>query len=115
MTPPCPATCLCRALRVNRAAIVICILLHSSDSFQISELVCFTEFFDFSDKDEKLLSALKSVEYSSRYALGLFFEEGAQVRLKDEETAAQYITNDPVARFVALDNKKRGKGNDSFF
>lgn len=60
------------------------------------------------EKDEKLLSDLKSVEYSSRYALGLFYEEGAQVRLKDTGTAAQYITNDPIARFVALDNKKRG-------
>lgn len=57
-----------------------------------------------------MLSDLKSVEYSSRYALGLFYEEGAQVRLKDMGTAAQYITNDPIARFIALDNKKRGAG-----
>lgn len=71
--------------------------------------------FDFSDKDEKLLSDLKSVEYSSRYALGLFFEEGAQVSLKDEETAAQYITNNPIARFIALDNKKRAAGKTALF
>lgn len=60
------------------------------------------------DKDAKLLSDLKSVEYSSRYALGLFYEEGAQVSLKDEKAAAQYITNDPIARFIAVDNRKRG-------
>lgn len=65
------------------------------------------------DKDEKLLSDLKSVEYSSRYALGLFFEDGAQVSLRDEGTAAQYITSNPVARFIALDNKKRAADTGS--
>ncbi|KAG0712540.1 Renalase [Chionoecetes opilio] len=65
------------------------------------------------DQDDKLLSDLKSVEYSSRYALGLFFEEGAQVSLGEGGAAARYISSDPIARFIALDNKKRGSGGPS--
>ena len=66
--------------------------------------------FDVSDKDEKLLSDLQSVEYSSRYALGLFYEEGAEVSLNNKGTAAQYITSNPVARFIAIDDRKRSIG-----
>ncbi|XP_042238920.1 renalase-like isoform X2 [Homarus americanus] len=63
---------------------------------------------DVIEKDEKLRSSLQSVDYSSRYALGLFYEEDASISLQDE-AAAQYITNDSIFRFVAIDNKKRGQ------
>lgn len=66
-----------------------------------------------SDGDEKLRSNLQSVDYSSRYALGLFYEDGAEVALEDRDAAAQYITNHPVIRFVALDHRKRGAGGCS--
>lgn len=65
----------------------------------------------FPDKDEKLRSGLQAVDYSSRYALGLFFEPGATVSLRNG-ASAQYVTNDPVIRFVAVDNEKRGIGKD---
>ncbi|XP_071540579.1 renalase-like isoform X3 [Panulirus ornatus] len=62
---------------------------------------------DIIEKDDKLRAGLQSVDYSSRYALALFFEEDVNVSLEDE-AAAQYISSDPVLRFVAVDNKKRG-------
>ncbi len=54
---------------------------------------------------------LESVEYSSRYALGLFFDgkDSDKVRLEDGGgAAAKYITDDPVFRFASLDGAKRG-------
>lgn len=65
---------------------------------------------DVLDKNEKLRLALQSVDYSSRYALGLFFEEDVNIKLKNN-ASAQYVTNDPVVRFIAVDNKKRGLEN----
>ncbi|NP_001087333.1 renalase, FAD-dependent amine oxidase L homeolog [Xenopus laevis] len=47
---------------------------------------------------------LKSVRYSSRYALGLFYEAGAQIHVP---WAAKYITDNPCIRFISVDNKKR--------
>ncbi|XP_061491382.1 renalase isoform X2 [Rhineura floridana] len=47
---------------------------------------------------------LESVSYSSRYALGLFYEAGTQI---DVPWAAQYISNNPCIRFISIDNKKR--------
>ncbi|XP_068247553.1 renalase-like isoform X2 [Palaemon carinicauda] len=65
---------------------------------------------DTLENDEKLRSSLLSVDYSSRYALGLFFDEGAEIKLKNG-SSAQYIANDSIVRFVAIDNKKRGLEN----
>ncbi|XP_076069546.1 renalase-like isoform X2 [Oratosquilla oratoria] len=59
------------------------------------------------NSDRQLYEGLTSVEYSSRYALGLFYEEGTNLSLP-EDAAAQYISNDPIMRFVAIDNIKRG-------
>ncbi|XP_037761646.1 renalase isoform X4 [Chelonia mydas] len=50
---------------------------------------------------------LESVSYSSRYALGLFYEAGTWI---DVPWAAQYITNNPCIRFISIDNKKRNIG-----
>uniref|UniRef100_A0A667HLU2 Renalase, FAD dependent amine oxidase n=1 Tax=Lynx canadensis TaxID=61383 RepID=A0A667HLU2_LYNCA len=47
---------------------------------------------------------LESVRYSSRYALGLFYEAGTKI---DVPWAGQYITSNPCTRFISIDNKKR--------
>ncbi|XP_054222202.1 renalase isoform X6 [Homo sapiens] len=47
---------------------------------------------------------LEAVSYSSRYALGLFYEAGTKI---DVPWAGQYITSNPCIRFVSIDNKKR--------
>ncbi|XP_054428781.1 renalase [Pteronotus mesoamericanus] len=47
---------------------------------------------------------LESVSYSSRYALGLFYEAGTKI---DVPWAGQYISSNPCIRFISIDNKKR--------
>uniref|UniRef100_K7EF18 Renalase, FAD dependent amine oxidase n=1 Tax=Ornithorhynchus anatinus TaxID=9258 RepID=K7EF18_ORNAN len=47
---------------------------------------------------------LESASYSSRYALGLFYEAGTEI---DVPWAARYISSNPCIRFVSIDNKKR--------
>ncbi|XP_074855626.1 renalase isoform X2 [Carettochelys insculpta] len=54
---------------------------------------------------------LESVSYSSRYALGLFYEAGTWI---DVPWAAQYITNNPCIRFISIDNKKRSIESSEF-
>ncbi|XP_064001055.1 renalase isoform X2 [Pogoniulus pusillus] len=47
---------------------------------------------------------LEAVSYSSRYALGLFYEAGRDI---DVPWAMRYISDHPCLRFVALDSRKR--------
>ncbi|KAG9484991.1 hypothetical protein GDO78_008216 [Eleutherodactylus coqui] len=47
---------------------------------------------------------LETVSYSSRYALGLFYETGTRI---DVPWAAKYINDNPCIRFISIDNKKR--------
>ncbi|NXF93529.1 RNLS Renalase, partial [Eubucco bourcierii] len=47
---------------------------------------------------------LEAVSYSSRYALGLFYEAGRDI---DVPWAMWYISDHPCLRFVALDSRKR--------
>ncbi|XP_040463125.1 renalase isoform X1 [Falco naumanni] len=54
--------------------------------------------------NESQKQQLESVSYSSRYALGLFYEAGTWI---DVPWAAQYITDNPCIRFISIDNKKR--------
>ncbi|XP_045214188.2 renalase-like isoform X2 [Mercenaria mercenaria] len=54
-------------------------------------------------------SALQSVSYSSRFAVGLFYEPGTKL---DIPWAAKYITDNPCIRYVSVDNRKRGKNSD---
>ncbi|XP_005153776.1 renalase isoform X4 [Melopsittacus undulatus] len=54
--------------------------------------------------NESQKQQLESVSYSSRYALGLFYEAGTRI---DVPWAAQYLTNNPCIRFISIDNKKR--------
>jgi len=51
---------------------------------------------------------LEAVRYSSRYALGLFYDEGASLNLPFN---ASYLYEDPVFRFIAVDNVKRNRRN----
>ena len=52
-------------------------------------------------------SSLNQVEYSSRYALALYFSKEAQV---DLPWTAQYVNDHPCIRFVCVDSVKRGTG-----
>ncbi|KAM6306475.1 renalase [Aegotheles albertisi] len=54
--------------------------------------------------NESQKQQLESASYSSRYALGLFYEAGTGI---DVPWAAQYITDNPCVRFISIDNKKR--------
>ncbi|NWS37977.1 RNLS Renalase, partial [Probosciger aterrimus] len=54
--------------------------------------------------NESQKQQLESVSYSSRYALGLFYEAGTRI---DVPWAAQYIIDNPCIRFISIDNKKR--------
>ncbi|NXH15430.1 RNLS Renalase, partial [Bucco capensis] len=54
--------------------------------------------------NESQKQQLESVSYSSRYALGLFYEAGTGI---DVPWAAKYITDNPCVRFISIDNKKR--------
>ncbi|KAM9282128.1 renalase [Cariama cristata] len=54
--------------------------------------------------NESQKQQLESASYSSRYALGLFYEAGTWI---DVPWAAQYITDNPCIRFISIDNKKR--------
>jgi len=56
--------------------------------------------------DSSLLSALRSVQYSARYALGLFWDRPAALPVP---WGAQYVTGHPAVRYVAVDNVKRGQ------
>ncbi|XP_054687784.1 renalase [Grus americana] len=54
--------------------------------------------------NESQKQQLESASYSSRYALGLFYEASTRI---DVPWAAQYITDNPCIRFISIDNKKR--------
>lgn len=51
-----------------------------------------------------MLDELSSVVYNSRYALGLFYNDGVG---PDVDWDAQYFVDDPILRYVAIDNQKR--------
>ncbi|XP_053779161.1 renalase isoform X2 [Desmodus rotundus] len=53
---------------------------------------------------------LESVSYSSRYALGIFYEAGTKI---DVPWAGQYITSNPCIRFISIDNKKRNRASSA--
>jgi len=57
-------------------------------------------------EDQETLSNLKQVSYSTRFVLGLFFNKKVDLGIK---WASNYISKDPVIRFVSVDNIKRGR------
>ncbi|KFO23281.1 Transcriptional enhancer factor TEF-4 [Fukomys damarensis] len=68
-------------------------------------LLCTAHVFEVSTIiSECQRQQLESVNYSSRYALGLFYEAGTKI---DVPWAGKYITSNPCIRFVSIDNKKR--------
>ena len=50
---------------------------------------------------------LEKVEYSSRFALGLYYKPGAEI---DVPWRTKGFLNDPCLRLVSIDNRKRGIG-----
>lgn len=54
----------------------------------------------------KELETLKSVAYSSRFALGLFYDKATSY-FDDFSWIAKYISNDDILRFCSLDHRKR--------
>ena len=57
----------------------------------------------------RISASLNKVEYSSRFALGVFFKAGTKL---DLDWDCKYVDHDPVVRYIAVDNRKRG-GNYS--
>lgn len=51
-------------------------------------------------------SQLKDVTYSSRFAMGLFYNPNTNI---DVDWSAKYVTDNPCIRFISIDNKKRGQ------
>ncbi|XP_023321238.1 renalase-like [Eurytemora carolleeae] len=56
-------------------------------------------------EDASVLNGLKSVRYSSRFVLGLFFDENVNLSV---EWTSKYINKHPIFRFISIDNLKRG-------
>nr|CAD7570038.1 unnamed protein product [Timema californicum] len=59
-------------------------------------------------EDPSVENGLKSVKYSSRYALCLFYNAKVEI---DEPWDVKYIYDDEIFRYVAIDNKKRNKAD----
>uniref|UniRef100_V9KUD2 Renalase n=2 Tax=Callorhinchus milii TaxID=7868 RepID=V9KUD2_CALMI len=55
---------------------------------------------------------LEAASYSSRFALGLFYECGTHF---DVPWAAKYISENPCIRFISIDNKKRSLGQSTIY
>lgn len=56
-------------------------------------------------QDQTLYNNLQSVKYSTRFAIGLFFDLAVDLGVT---WTSNYISNHPIFRFVAVDNLKRG-------
>ena len=63
-----------------------------------------------SDRRPGIKENLWAVQYSSRFAMGLYYEPGTQI---DVPWVAKYFGSDPIIVFIAVDNKKRGQGEIS--
>ncbi|XP_063968829.1 renalase-like isoform X1 [Lytechinus pictus] len=57
------------------------------------------------EKDKTLLADLEAVQYSSRFALGLFYPPGVVI---DVPYVGKYVEGNPCIRWVSVDNEKRG-------
>ncbi|XP_035225299.1 renalase-like isoform X2 [Stegodyphus dumicola] len=57
------------------------------------------------------LGKLKAVEYCSRFALSLFYKYNTNF-FDNLSWTAKYISENPVLRFVSIDNLKRGKQHE---
>ena len=60
--------------------------------------------------DNALTESLSKVQYSSRYALALFYdkyEDRVQLSQKINDTGAHYISDDPIFCYAAIDGLKK--------
>jgi len=57
------------------------------------------------DQNPDVLANLQSVSYSTRFVLGMFFNNKVDLGVN---WASNYISSDPVIRFLSVDNVKRG-------
>ena len=54
------------------------------------------------------ISSLETVQYSSRYAVALYFAQGAKI---DVPWTCKYVVDSPCIRFISVDSRKRfGEG-----
>jgi len=60
---------------------------------------------DMIQSQPQIKENLHKVEYSTRFALGLFYDEPKDL---GTEWTATYISGHPIYRYIAIDNKKRG-------
>jgi renalase len=60
-------------------------------------------------KSEELKKKLSEVSYTSRYALGLFYNE--QLTVRSPEAAVNFVDDNPVVRYWTLEDEKRRLGN----
>ena len=75
-------------------------------------MICLNINYFVSGASSQVKSNLEEVDYSSRYALGLFFDKGVKL---DEPWSGKYVNDHPIFRFIAIDNKKRGQGLFHFY
>lgn len=62
------------------------------------------------EEGKELHQQLEAVQYSSRYALGLFYPPGTSI---DLPYVGKYVEGNPCVRWVSVDNKKRGQDENS--
>jgi len=58
------------------------------------------------NQQPSMRSSLENVSYSTRFVLGLFFGEKTNL---DVKWACKYVSDNPIIRFISVDNIKRGK------
>jgi predicted NAD/FAD-dependent oxidoreductase len=68
------------------------------------------ERYAFFLADKALKTKLESVHYSSRYAMGLFYD-AQEVPFQKTTTAVNFVEGDPVIRYWSIENKKRAAGS----
>ncbi|MEJ1276467.1 hypothetical protein NN561_007372 [Cricetulus griseus] len=78
---------------------------HHTDDWGV--VLCLKRYYIITECQRQQLA---SVSYSSRYALGLFYEVGMKI---DVPWAGRYITSNPCVRFISIDNQKRSIGQYS--
>lgn len=64
-------------------------------------------YVKFSDNQPDVKRKMQNVEYSSRFALGLFYDKKNEI---DIPWTAKYIEGHSCIRFISIDNKKRNAG-----
>ncbi|XP_070544410.1 renalase-like isoform X2 [Ptychodera flava] len=62
------------------------------------------------DESDELKTTLEEVNYSSRYALGLYFKPGTKFNVP---WVGKYENSNPCVRWISLDASKRGMESDS--